>query len=221
MRNTVTNSVAGSTASGADGSYRFDALPLGSFAVEYVSGGHALAREYFAIVTATDVLQCNLVAVGTGTVAGMVRNPDATPAAGQAVSIRSLDRSVGGFYTATTDASGAYSAPSVPAGDFFVRVSDSARVLYGEGSGTLTPRGVATADITLQSNSVPMPQNLWDANNRLSDIQGDGRLLTGDFQPGATTFNGASSLEVAVGSSTARFLGEASGRTELGGGCAT
>jgi hypothetical protein len=218
LRSAATNVVTDTQNAALDGTYRFASLPIGTYSVEFQQSGALRSREIFAIAGNTDAVVRDLVAVATGTVRGTVRNPDNSPAAGQTVNLQSQHPAVGGFYNGVTAADGTYSIAGVPTASFLASVLDGSRLLSGEAVGSVGAGSTVTADISLQTNTVGLPRSLWDANNRLFDVQNDGRIQLGDSQNAFTsTFNGASRLELTIGPSTGHFTGEATARAELGG----
>ena len=129
-----------STAS--DGSFRFDALPLGSYTLQALDSANRLrARNTGVSVSSNgDVITSNLVFVGLGTVQGTVRNPDGTLASGVSITLRSSNSQVGGFLTTTSNSVGAYTINAVPTGSFTLTASVPAQQLVAEASGQIVSR---------------------------------------------------------------------------------
>ena len=169
-----------STAS--DGSFRFDALPLGSYTLQsFDLSGRLRARNTgISLANNGDVVTSNLVFVGLGTVQGTVRNPNGTLANGVSITLRSANSQVGGFLTATSNISGNYTISSVPVGSFTVTASVPAQQLVAEASGQIVADGaVATVDIQLLNNAINLPTNLWDANDFFFNLQSNGSIQDG------------------------------------------
>jgi hypothetical protein len=166
----------------SDGSFRFDALPLGTYTLQALdNSGHLRARQTGITLAANgDVITSVLIFAGQGTVHGNVRNPDGTPAAALSVSLRSANPQIGGFINSSTDAQGNYTISGVPVGQFAVTASDFNRRVFGEVFGQLNSDGQSvTANIQLTNNAVTLPTNLFDFNSFKFDIQTDGTLNDG------------------------------------------
>lgn len=219
LRSRATNAITSTQNAGPDGTYRFDALPIGSYSVEYRDGTTQRAREVFAINSATDAVVRDLIAVATGTIRGTVRNTDNSASAGQTVMLQSQHPSVGGFFSATTAADGTYTVAGVPAAPIRASVFDAVRLVSGESIASVAADSTTTADISLQANTVALPVSLWDANNRLFDIQFDGRIGRGESlnQNGLDAFGQTSRLELIVAGNTGFFNGANNARAEFGG----
>lgn len=184
-----------STRSASDGSFTFNAIPLGSYAVEALDGSNRLrARESGLALNANgDVATRNLIFVGLGTVVGRVLNPDGTAAQNTTVQVRSLNTVIGGFFNAQTDAFGDYRVTSVPVGGFTSSVVDFSRRVAGSTSGRIDTAGQeVTANIQLSSNVVTMGQTLFDFNGFRYDIMGNGGIGDGTND----AYNGALNLSL-------------------------
>jgi hypothetical protein len=169
-----------STAS--DGSFRFDALPLGSYTLQSLDSSNRVRARQTGVTLASngDVVTSVLIFTGLGTVHGNVKNPDGTAATFLGVSLRSANPQIGGFINSTTDSLGNYSISGVPVGPFAVTASDFTRRVFGETFGNVTSDGQSvTANIQLTSNAVTLPTNLFDFNAFKFDIQPDGTLSDG------------------------------------------
>jgi hypothetical protein len=164
-----------------DGSFRFDALPLGSYSTQaFDSNGRLRARNTVTLADNGDVITTSLVFAGLGNVVGQVLDSTGSPVSNLAVSLRSSNSQVGGFQSTTTDATGHYSISAVPAGRFTVTASDVTRHLFGEVSSSIDVDGqTVTANIALTNNAINLPTNLFDFNNFRFDIQPDGTLTDG------------------------------------------
>ena len=116
------------------------------------------ARAPIKLAFAGQVFTRDFTMVGLGTVTGRVLNPDSSSAQGLVVNVNSLNPELGGPRSATTNAGGFYTIDNVPVGSFSVSTGDVARLLLGEGAGTIDADGAtATVDILLVSNAVTPP----------------------------------------------------------------
>ena len=207
----------------SDGSFRFDALPLGTYTLQSFDGSGRLRARNTAISLASngDVITTNLVFVGLGTVQGTVRNPDSTLANGVSITLRSSNPQVGGFLSATSNSAGFYAITGVPTGSFTVTASVPAQQLVAEASGQIANDGsVAIVNIQLLNNAVNLPTNLWDASNFLFNVQSDGSILDGTSSVYEGDFGanrGAFLLDVIAAGTPNRFSGTGFGTTEQNG----
>ena len=161
----------------SDGSFRFDALPLGSYTLQsFDSAGRLRARNTgVSVANNGDVITSNLVFVGLGTVQGIVRNPNGTLATGVSIALRSSNSQVGGFLTTTSNSVGAYTINAVPTGAFTVTASVPAQQLVAEASDRLQAMAQsAIVNIQLLNNAINLPTNLFDASNFFFNVQSDG-----------------------------------------------
>ncbi len=168
--------------SASDGSFRFDALPLGTYTLQALDNLNRLRARQTGITLANngDVVTSNLVFVAEGTVVGQVLDPNGNPVTNLTVSLRSANTQIGGFQSANTDSTGHYSISSVPVGQFTVTASNLTLHLFGETSASVDQNGqTVTANIRLTNNAVTLPTNLFDFNNFKFDIQPDGTLVDG------------------------------------------
>ncbi len=91
--------------SGADGSFRFNAVPLGTYTLEAVPNGRLRARETGINVARNgDVVIRDLTLVGLGTVVGHVLNPDHTVAPTATLPLADPPSSVAGSVAETVNA---------------------------------------------------------------------------------------------------------------------
>jgi Carboxypeptidase regulatory-like domain/Bacterial TSP3 repeat/Bacterial Ig-like domain (group 2) len=202
--------------SASDGSFRFDALLLGSYTLQaFDSAGHLRARNTgVSLGSNGDVIASNLVFAGIGTVVGQVLNSNGTPVPNIVVSLRSSNTQVGGFQSTTTDASGNYSISAVATGRFSVTASDTNLHLFGETSSSLDQDGqTVTANIHLTNNAVNLPTNLFDFNNFRFDIQPDGTLVDGTQD----AYDGGLHLSLFASGTELPFTGSSVGFTEENG----
>ena len=210
-----------STAS--DGSFRFDALPLGTYTLQSFDGsGHLRARNTGISLAANgDVITTNLVFVGLGQVQGTVRNPNGTLANGVSITLQSSNAQVGGFFSATSNASGAYTINNVPTGSFTVTASVPAQQLVAEASGQIASDGaVAIVNIQLLNNAINLPTNLWDASDFFFNLQSDGSILDGTNSVYGGDFNtnrGGFHLDVITAGTPNPFTGNGFATTEQNG----
>ncbi len=169
----------------SDGSFRFDALPLGTYTLQALDANGRVRARNTGITLASngDVLTSNLVFVGVGTVQGHVVNPDGTAATFLGVSLRSSNAQIGGLLNTSTDSFGNYSISGVPVGSFTVTASDFNRRVFGETLGSVDQDGQSvTANIQLTSNAINLPANLFDFNAFRFDVQADGSIGGGSCQ---------------------------------------
>ena len=204
---------------GADGGYRFDGLPLPpTYFISVVDAQNRLrvrSKSPIKLAFAGQVFTRDFTLVGLGTVTGRVLNPDSSSAQGLVVNVNSLNAELGGPRSATTNAGGFYTIDNMPVGPFSVSTGDVARLLLGEGAGTIDADGAtATVDILLVSNAVTPPVVRFDANNYRFDVQRDGSLQTGSS---AFRDAGGLLLDVVSGGVPARFQGTTIGTIENGG----
>jgi hypothetical protein len=210
-----------STAS--DGSFRFDALPLGSYTLQAFDSANRLRARNTGISVSSngDVITSNLAFVGLGTVQGTVRNPDGTLASGVSLTLRSSNSQVGGFLTATSNSVGAYTINAVPVGSFTLTANVPARQLVAEASGQIVADGsVAIVNIQLLNNAINLPTNLFDASDFFFDLQSNGSILDGTNSVYGGDFGanrGAFFLDVIAGGAPNRFTGNGFGTTEQNG----
>ena len=205
--------------SGADGSFRFNAVPLGTYTLEAVPNGRLRARETgIGVAQNGDVVVRNLKLVGLGSVIGHVLNPDGTAAPGVGVTVQSTN-ALGGFFTATTDGEGSFEIDGVLVGGF-VATAASAQT-RGETSGRIDSDGQqVTANIQLLDNAINLPVNFYDANNSFFNLQGDGSIPDGTnslFEGDFASNRGGLLLDVVSGGSPSRFTGGTIGTTEESG----
>lgn len=211
----VNNVLRQQMTSAADGSFRFDGAALGTYSLLALDAtGRTQAHEVGVVIAnGGDVVTRNLVLAATGTVSGRVLNPDSSVSPAIAVSLRSYNAVVGGFFSATTNAQGQYSIAGVPIGDFMVSAADTSRQVYGETSGLLTAGATFTADIPLAVNTSALPATKYDANNFTFDVNPDGSVGSGYH----SVYSGAFLLDVLTGATANRFTGSPTGSTSLGG----
>ncbi len=207
----------------SDGSFRFDALPLGTYTLQSFDGSGRLRARNTDISLASngDVITTNLVFVGLGTVQGTVRNPDSTLANGVSITLRSSNPQVGGFLSTTSNSAGFYTITGVPTGSFTVTASVPAQQLVAEASGQIANDGsVAIVNIQLLNNAINLPTNLWDASDFFFNVQSDGSILDGTnsvYEGDFGANRGAFLLDVIAAGTPNRFSGTGFGTTEQNG----
>lgn len=217
------NSVARQATSGADGGFRFEYVPLGTYHLDALdSASRVRARSNGAVLTSNgQTVTRDLTLTGLGSVAGRVLNPEGRPAPGLQVSVRSTNPFVGGFFGATTNAEGEYVVPDVPVGAFTATAADHARGLQGETNGQVTQHGqTVVADIRLLDNAVSLPLYLYDANGFSFDVQGNGSIGYGTSLVYAGDYDsntGGLLLDVISGGVSNRFAGGSIGTKENDG----
>jgi large repetitive protein len=197
-------SVVDRATTSAAGGFLFSAVAAGLYHLDATApDGRILAREQGLSLTGAESISRNLTAVAVGSIAGLVKNPDGSAAATVPVEVRSLNRTVGGIFSAVTSATGTFSINNVPVGDFDSSASDTNNNLLAEAVGVVT--GAAAANVTLQlaSSVTSLPATRFDANNNNLELQSD--LSLGP----ASIFNSALALDVTVAGVTQRFSGVA------------
>ena len=115
--------------SAGDGSFRFDALPLGTYTLTGFDASGSIRARQPGIVLANngDVITSRLVFVGQGIVQGTVKNPDGSLASGVSISLRSANSEIGGFFSTSSNSQGNYSISNVPVGSFSITAVVPAR----------------------------------------------------------------------------------------------
>jgi hypothetical protein len=207
----------------SDGSFRFDALPLGTYSLQSFDGSGRLRARNTGINLASngDVITTNLVFVGLGTVQGTVRNPNGTVANGVSITLRSSNPQVGGFLSTTSNSAGFYTITGVPTGSFTVTASLPAQQLVAEVSGQIDNDGaVAIVNIQLLNNAINLPTNLFDASDFFFNVQSDGSILDGTnsvYEGDFGANRGAFLLDVISAGTPNRFSGTGFGTTEQNG----
>ncbi|MFL6388274.1 MAG: carboxypeptidase regulatory-like domain-containing protein [Terriglobales bacterium] len=207
----------------SDGSFRFDALPLGTYTLQSFDGSGRLRARNTGISLASngDVITTNLVFVGLGTVQGTVHNPNGTLANGVSITLRSSNPQVGGFLSTTSNSAGFYTITGVPTGSFTVTASVPAQQLVAEASGQIANDGsVAIVNIQLLNNAINLPTNLFDASDFFFNVQSDGSILDGTnsvYEGDFGANRGAFSLDVISAGTPNRFSGTGFGTTEQNG----
>jgi len=203
----------------ADGTFRLDGLRMGRYDLQVYDAANRLrartdpgaAADDLVLASNGQIAQRDFTLVGLGTVTGRVFNPDASSAQDMSVQIWWNTPLLGGSRSARTNAGGFYTFEHVPTGAISAVAGDLTRQLYGERTGTLAQHGdTLQLDISLTSNAISLPRNLYDANNFLFDIQADGRTNTGGasfFYGNGGTEQGAFVMDVTADGSTVRFAG--------------
>jgi hypothetical protein len=216
------SSVNRQTTTAANGSFRFDNLPLATYGLDALDSRSRVRARITGIAfnTAGEGLVRNLSFNGAASVSGRVLNPDATIAPGVPVTIRSLNALTGGTQSIATDNQGRYSFTEVPIGDFTVTAIDESRRLSGEANGTILQNNQPAAlDIQLVDNLITLPVSRYDANNLHYAIQGNGSLLDSIYEvfDGDDVTRGGLLLKVTAGAVTADFTGGTQGGREENG----
>jgi Carboxypeptidase regulatory-like domain len=198
----------------ADGTFRFDNLPLRSYNLQAKDSSGRLRAVINGIALSANgqVVNQPLTFVGLGNVTGRVLNPDSSSAPNMVVQVHGLNPTFGGYFSATTNAAGFYEVDGVPVGAFAVTTGDTSRLLLGEGSGTITADGqVVNVDILLQSNAVNLPYAyLYDANEYYFDVQRDASIA----YPYVFAGGGAPLLDIVANGTATRFTGATIGTFE-------
>ncbi len=209
--------------SAIDGSFRFEAVRLGTYTLEvFDSAGRLRAREGGLQLSSNgDLLVRNLTMIGLGMVRGLVLNPNRTPAPNIRISLQSANPVIGRYLETTSNAQGRFQFEAVPVGRVTLTARDPARGLLGEAVGQIDQDGQEViVDVSLLANPINLPVNRFDANNFLFDIQRSGSLDRGSrdvFGGDFGAHRGALLLEVLVGGVPVRFTGLTLGAVEDNG----
>jgi hypothetical protein len=206
----------------SDGSFRFDAVPLGAYTIDALDvNGRERIRDTATLANNGDVISKTLTFIGQGTVVGQVFNPDGSTAPNIAVNLRSGNNVIGGFLGTATDSQGNYSFTGVPVGPFTVTANDFQRQLFAENAGQITADGqTVTVNIRLLNNAINLPVDRFDGNDFFFTIQGDGsmsRATNGTFFGDFNTNTGAFRLDVISQGTANRFTGQSFGTTDQNG----
>jgi len=209
------------TTTGADGSYRFDAVSLGAYTVEALdNAGLVRAHAGVNLFTRGTVVTQNLVLVALGSVTGQVLNSESSPAANLSVSLQSKNKQLGLFLSTFTDNNGQYAIAGVPVGAFTVLAQNPASLFAGEALGNIAAEGdTETVNLTLLDNAIPLPTNRFDGNQNLFDIQRDGSVQQGSgvFRGNFADLSGGFFLDLIAGGTPLRFTGSDIGRVQQQG----
>jgi hypothetical protein len=207
----------------SDGSFRFDALPLGAYTLTaFDAFGRTRARQQgIKLANNGDLITTKLVFVGLGTVQGSVKNPAGSLLGGVSIFLQSGNGQVGGFFSTSSDSQGNYSIGSVPVGNFSITATVPAQQLIAETSGQIPSDGATTTvDIQLLNNAVNLPLNHFDANDFFFNIQDDGSIATGTnsiFDGDFGSNQGGFVLDIVTNGTPTRFTGANFGTTEQNG----
>jgi uncharacterized repeat protein (TIGR01451 family) len=222
----ISGQVGRSTTTGLDGSYRFDLVPTSSYSVDALDASGRLRARATGVVVSTQGQEAsqNLTLIGLGSVAGIVRDDEGQPGQNIGVSLSSQAGAFGGSFFARTDVTGRYRIEGVPVGAFTLNASVriDQQQCFGSAQGSIASheQGV-TADLQLDCSLIPSTTTLYDANNFAYSVRenasiqdgGPGSMYGGDF----ATRRGGFLLDVIVGGSTNRFVGQEFATSEEGG----
>jgi CSLREA domain-containing protein len=215
-------SLGRTTVTNREGEFRFDLIPLARspFSLEFTDSGGAVRAEVAGIELTTQgqIVDLDVTALSTGTVRGLIRNPDGSPAPGAAVQVAS---DVAGFQTRflTSDAAGEYSIGGVPVGTVRVFASQPAARYGGTAAGSLEAGAAELVlDVLMLADQVPQQtgtlRNYLDANGFSWPVQSDGSIVDGTrnvFLGNGVVLRGGMRLEV-IGSGVAvPFIGRGAG----------
>ncbi len=185
---------------GADGTYRFTSLVLGTYTVSATdSTGRLRARDtQVKLQNNGDVVTHNLTFVGVGSVSGIVRNVDGTVAQNMNLSLQSSNPSIGTTLTTTSGGDGTYTIDQVPTGSFTITVTGLPRNLLGYATGKVPSDGShVTLDVQIVSSTVTLPITLNDADSFHYTIAPDGTFANAtDPNTGYGVLNQANSLSI-------------------------
>jgi 5-hydroxyisourate hydrolase-like protein (transthyretin family) len=199
-----------------DGSFRFDAVPLGTYTIDALDvTGRERIRDTVTLVNNGDIITEKLTFIGQGTVAGQVTNPDGTIATGVSVALRSGNAVLGGFFQTQTDSHGNYLIGNVPVGSFTITATNISANLIAESAGQITSDGqTVTVNIQLSNNALNLPVNRWDGNDLFYQVQAGGASFFGTnsiFDGDFNTNQGAFLLDVITSGTPNRFNGDVLG----------
>ena len=130
----------------------------------------------------------NIQLIGQGEVFGLVINDLGEPVADINISLNNPDPSLGSnvqcsggrTFNTVTDENGMYRLTDIPPGNFTMLAENQQRTQRAEGRGRVRfDTDVEELNLTLIDNVVTMPQDFYDANGFLFDINGDGSIGSG------------------------------------------
>src|SRR5262249_42661673 len=129
--------VARNVANPPSGAFTFNTIPVGTYRLDvYDQFGNrrAFVQSWVLSTPQGTVQRCNLTMSGVGTVTGIVKNPDGSPAPNVYVSLQG-PRSV----LQLTDTRGAYTVAGIPTGNFSVSASirNGSQQLFGSKTGQI------------------------------------------------------------------------------------
>ncbi len=183
----------------AVGRFRFDLVPVanGPFTLEAfdATGARRGQEADIALAAHAEVVERDIVIIGTGAVRGTVLEADGTPASGAAVTLDSVVPGAPRRF-ANTEADGTYLIDGVPEGRFTVNASLRDLRQAGAAAGEILADGeVVTLDIQMDENFIPPPPpgpgggppsntnprltRVYDANNFDFAIHQDGSIRNG------------------------------------------
>lgn len=210
----------------ANGQFRFDNVPVGTYALSAVdAGGFVIGTASgIAVGTQGEEVQRNIRLIGMGSITGVVTSPGGAPAQGVPISVTAHATGFSRTFQAITDVNGVYTvADRVPIGAATVVASQrvGAQQLFGAAGGTLNAPGeTLTINIELSANLVPTTTTLYDANNFEYNLRENGSLQDGTRQFFGGDFGanrGGMLLDIIANGQVNRFNGEGFGSSELNG----
>ena len=137
------------TVTGADGSFRFEELPVarGPFRIDVSVDGRLRARRRGIEVPADGEVSIELELVGVGTVRGALIAPGPLSSFAR-VNLTSLTPDIGGFFSDIDVSDGTYEITGVLVGAFRLSAVDGVNGFLGEADGEITADGeIVTIDI--------------------------------------------------------------------------
>ena len=175
----------------AVGRYRFDLVPVagGPYVIEAFDGtGARRAREEgIALAAHAEVVERDLILIGTGVVTGTVLRANGTPASSAAVTIDSVVPGAPRRFV-DTSADGSFRVEGIPEGRLTVNASLRATREAGAATGVVRFDGdIVVIEIQMDENFIPPPPSntnpllsrLYDANNFDYAIHQDGSIRNG------------------------------------------
>jgi hypothetical protein len=149
----------------------------------------------------------NIQLIGQGEVFGLVVNDQGEPVADINISLNNPDPALGSnvqcsggrTFNTVTDENGRYRLTDIPPGNFTMLAENQERTQRAEGSGRVRfDTDIEELNLTLVNNVVTMPQDFYDANGFLFDINGDGSIGSGtnNIFAAAAPDNAAMRLEI-------------------------
>lgn len=189
---TATGPVTSTATSAADGTYSLTDLAPGVYSLTFHLDGYVDPAPVSVTVTAAGdtVTAATASLVAPSTISGVVSNADPAPVAGATVTIDGPT-----YATTTTDANGAYSFTTLPAGTYNLTVSAAGYVDSPSIPVTITNAGdTVTQDVTLNRTS---SVTVFVADSHGVPVDGAAVVVTGadnNTYPGTTDATGNTTI---------------------------